>query len=279
MLNAPQATPLKRPRRRSQARRPKEGLRFRFGQSLFVLPNLFTVTGIFCGFYAIVLASGAGGAAQLKRACLAIFFAIFFDMADGRVARLTRTQSAFGVQLDSLADVISFGVAPAVLLYRWSLTPWGLGGTALAFVYVACGAIRLARFNVIAERGDEHGGRFFIGLPIPLAAGLIASSILVQQRLTGAGTPRVGRGAVLGLLLAGLMVSSVRYRTFKQTRPTPRNLAAFLGLTAGFAALASWASPPVACLTVFLTYALLGPLEGIARAGRRAWAKAGKKAA
>lgn len=270
-MDAPQqSSPKKRRTRRPGGRRGggARGLRFAFGQSLFVLPNLFTVTGIFCGFYAILLASGASGAFQLRRACLAIFFAIFFDMADGRVARLTRTQSAFGVQLDSLADVISFGVAPAVLLYRWSLAPWGLGGMATAFFYVACGAVRLARFNVIAERGDNTSGRFFVGLPIPLAAGLIASSIMVQQRLMGAGPARVGRGAVLGTVLAALMVSSVPYRTFKQTRPTARNLSAFFGLFGAFAALAILCSPPVACLTVFVGYAALGPLEAVVARAR-----------
>ena len=271
-MSAPHPSPptTRRSRRRHASRRAPGGLRFRFGQSLFVLPNLFTLTGIFCGFYAIVLASGAGGAVQLKRASLAIFFAIFFDMADGRVARLTRTQSAFGVQLDSLADVISFGVAPAVLLYRWSLSAWGLGGTALAFVYVACGAVRLARFNVIAERGDKTSGHYFVGLPIPLAAGLIAASIMVQQRLAGAGMPRAGRGALLGLALAGLMVSSVPYRTFKQTRPTARNLTAFVALLAAFAALATLTAPPFACLTVFVCYAVLGPLEMVRLRLRRA---------
>lgn len=238
---------------------------FRFGKALFVLPNLFTSTSIFCGFYAILLASGAGGAAHLKRACLAIFFAIFFDMADGRVARLTRTQSAFGVQLDSLADVISFGVAPAVLLYRWSLTTLGMGGIALAFVYVACGAIRLARFNVIAEGGDKLGGRYFTGLPIPLAAGTIASSILVQQRLFGPVAPRAWRGIVLVTLLASLMVSNVHYRTFKQTRVSRTTLTAFFALLASFVALAVRYTPPVACLTVFVCYVTLGLGEACAR--------------
>ncbi len=149
----------------------------------FVLPNLFTVTSIFCGFYALTLCSGDPSPAKLYQAALAIFFAMFFDGFDGRVARLTRTQSQFGVELDSLADVISFGVAPAMLVYKWALAPLGFIGLFVAFFYAACGALRLARFNVMSRRAV--GSRFFVGLPIPLAAGVIVSVVIAHHLTRG----------------------------------------------------------------------------------------------
>lgn len=125
---------------------------------MFVLPNLFTVTSIFCGFYAITLCSGEAEPVQLYQAALAILFAMFFDGFDGRVARLTKTQSDFGMQLDSLADVMSFGAAPALLVYKWALAPMGFWGLFISFAFMACGAMRLARFNVLALRNPHGGG-------------------------------------------------------------------------------------------------------------------------
>src|SRR5689334_6823759 len=142
-MPAPAAEPGRRRRRRRK---------FDLQRAMFVLPNLFTVSSIFCGFYAITLCLDAPEPIHLYNAALAIFFGMFFDMADGRVARLTKTQSDFGVQLDSLADVVSFGVAPAVLLWRWALSSLGITGLVIGFIYVACGALRLARFNVLAAR-------------------------------------------------------------------------------------------------------------------------------
>ncbi len=151
-------------------------------QLMFVLPNLFTVSSIFCGFYAITLCAGEVGPAQLYQAALAIFFGIFFDGFDGRVARLTKTQSQFGMELDSLADVITFGVAPAMLVYKWALQPLGFVGIFISFMFAACGALRLARFNVLAQR-SHHGGAsaFFVGLPIPLAAGVVLSMVIAHH--------------------------------------------------------------------------------------------------
>src|SRR6185436_20872397 len=122
---------------------------------LFVLPNLFTVSSIFCGFYALTLCTGETGPAQLYQAALAIFFGIFFDGFDGRVARLTKTQSQFGMELDSLADVVTFGAAPALVVYRWALQPMGILGIFIGFMFAACGALRLARFNVLALKEEE----------------------------------------------------------------------------------------------------------------------------
>jgi CDP-diacylglycerol--serine O-phosphatidyltransferase len=130
-------------------RKPRPNLR----KLMFVLPNLFTVSSIFCGVYSITVSAGETGGDGFYRAAIAIFFGNFFDAFDGRVARLTRTQSEFGVELDSLADVVTFGVAPAILVYKWALASLGTLGIVICAAYAACGAIRLARFNVLA-RGD-----------------------------------------------------------------------------------------------------------------------------
>ena len=152
--------------------RPERQINFR--KLMFVLPNLFTVTSIFCGFYALTLCAGDASPQHLYQAALAIFFAAFFDAFDGRVARLTKTQSDFGVQLDSLADVVSFGGAPALLVYKWALAPLGFAGVFVSFAFAACGALRLARFNVQAASADH---RYFTGLPIPVGAGTLAAVV------------------------------------------------------------------------------------------------------
>jgi CDP-diacylglycerol--serine O-phosphatidyltransferase len=234
-------------------------------KAMFVLPNLFTVSSIFLGFYSMTLAAGDATPEQLYRAALAIFFAIFFDMFDGRVARMTRTQSDFGVQLDSLADVISFGAAPALLVYKWALAPMGFLGLFLSFSFAACGALRLARFNVLAARGDKASHRFFTGLPIPLAAGALVSVIIAHYRHFGAPTePATHVPIAIGVaLLSFLMVSTVRYRTFKETRLTPRSFATFgfvlaAGVVIGLATRASFV------LLVYAgAYILLGLVESI----------------
>src|SRR5437868_4145147 len=136
----PERLPERRRRRRPDLRK-----------LMIVLPSLFTVSSIFCGVYSIMLSSGEASGDNFYRAAVAIFFGNFFDAFDGRVARMTRTQSEFGVELDSLADVITFGVAPAILVYKWALYELGFLGMAIAAVYAACGAIRLARFNVLAR--------------------------------------------------------------------------------------------------------------------------------
>ena len=205
---------------------------------LFVLPNLFTVTSILCGFYALTLCVGEASPKHLYLAALSILFAMFFDGCDGRVARLTRTESDFGMQLDSLADVISFGAAPGLLVYKWALEPLGFWGLFLAFAFAACGAMRLARFNVLAMRSPHGGGGgFFVGLPIPLAAGVLVSMIIAHYAATGGGMLAVsarGPVAVATVALSLLMVSTVRYRTFKNLRLSRRSaLVLFVVLASG----------------------------------------------
>jgi len=216
-------------------------------KAMFVLPNLFTVSSILLGFYAMTLCAGEPSPEQLNRAALAIFFAIFFDAFDGRVARMTKTQSEFGVELDSLADVVSFGAAPALLVFKWALAPLGFAGFFVAFAFAACGALRLARFNVLAHRGDKASHRFFVGLPIPLAAGCIVSLVIAHYRAFGSVTDPATRVpvAVVVALLAFLMVSTVRYRTFKDVHLSARSFAVFgflslAGLAVGIATRASF---------------------------------------
>jgi len=234
-------------------------------KAMFVLPNLFTVSSIFLGFYSMTLASGDATPEQLYRAALAIFFAIFFDMFDGRVARMTRTQSDFGVQLDSLADVISFGAAPALLVYKWALAPMGFMGLFLSFAFAACGALRLARFNVLAARGDKASHRFFTGLPIPLAAGALVSVVIAHYRHYGAPTdPTTHVPIAIGVaLLSFLMVSTVRYRTFKDTHLTVRSVATF-ALVAAAAVVIGLVTRASFVLLVFAgAYILMGLVESI----------------
>jgi len=216
-------------------------------KAMFVLPNLFTVSSIFLGFYALTLCAGDATPVQLYQAALSIFFAMFFDAFDGRVARMTKTQSDFGVQLDSLADVVSFGAAPALLVYKWALAPLGFVGLFVAFAFAACGALRLARFNVLAARGDKGSSRFFVGLPIPLAAGTITALVIAHYKEFGAATDAATRApvAVVVLLLSFLMVSTVRYRTFKDVHISRKSLSVFavlvvVGLAVGIATRASF---------------------------------------
>ena len=234
-------------------------------KAMFVLPNLFTVSSIFLGFYSMTLSAGDPSPAQFYRAALAIFFAIFFDMFDGRVARMTRTQSEFGEELDSLADVISFGAAPALLVYKWALAPLGFLGMFLSFAFAACGALRLARFNVLARRGDKASHRFFVGLPIPLAAGTIVSLVIAHYRAFGSTTDpttHVPIALVVGFL-AFLMVSTIRYRTFKDVHLSARSLGVFAfvvlaGVAVGIATRAS-----VVMVAYMGAYILMGLVESV----------------
>jgi len=189
---------------------------------LFILPNAFTLAGVFCGFYAILGSVTENGQESLYQAAVAIFFAGFFDMFDGRVARLTKTQSDFGVQLDSLADVVSFGVAPAIVVYKWALWPLGTLGFCGAFFFMACGAIRLARFNVMAL-GAQKPSKYFVGLPIPLAASMLIVLVIAHFKLFG-NLPVQKNLLVFALVvfLGLLMVSQVPYWTFKDMRLNPK---------------------------------------------------------
>jgi CDP-diacylglycerol---serine O-phosphatidyltransferase len=242
----PERLPERRRRRRPDLRK-----------LMIVLPSLFTVSSIFCGVYSIMLSSGETNGDNFYRAAVAIFFGNFFDAFDGRVARMTKTQSDFGVELDSLADVITFGVAPAILVYKWALYGLGFAGIAIAAIYAACGAIRLARFNVLAH--SEAGvQRFFVGLPIPLAAGMLVSLVIALQPQRPPDGFALWPIAVLVLVLAFLMVSTIRYRTFKDAGLNPRTLLIFVLVLALGVVVAYRGRPSLVLLVYFSVYILLG---------------------
>ena len=220
-----------------------------FRKTYFILPNLFTLASVFCGLYSIVLAAQLHAEAAISdeellyKASLAIVVGLLFDGADGRIARFTKTQSDLGMQLDSLADVITFGVAPAILVYRWGLFELGTWGLFVAFVFVACGALRLARFNVLSMREQAEKsvaktpGKFMIGLPIPIAANLIVALVLTNHAI---GVTEVSNHAAIAgfvVILSYLMISRIRFRSFKDVRLTKRTIATACAI-AGLAALA-----------------------------------------
>ena len=198
------------PRRHAKRarRRAWQELRERRGQGIFLLPSLLTTGNLVCGFVALVLTAEA----RYVEAALAILVAMIMDALDGRVARLMKATSQFGVEFDSLADVVSFGVAPAFLLYAFALSTLGRPAWFAAFLFVICGALRLARFNVYTGATDK---RFFTGLPIPAAAGVAASAVIL---LHGDGLTRAEAVAVAALTyaVALLMVSTFRYWSFKE---------------------------------------------------------------
>lgn len=197
---------------------------------LYVLPNAFTLGSLFCGVYSMTLSAGEASPEKLYGAALAILLGMLFDGCDGRVARLTRTQSDFGMQLDSLADLVTFGAAPALLLWKWALAPLGFPGLVVAFAFAACGALRLARFNVLEMRGAKGAGGYFVGLPIPLAAGAVVSLVIAHHKAFGAAEVPAVPAAVITGVLAYLMISTVRYRTFKDVRLTRRSAVTLLFL-------------------------------------------------
>tara|TARA_B100000427_G_C15410287_1_gene551688 strand:+ start:77 stop:877 length:801 start_codon:yes stop_codon:yes gene_type:complete len=203
------------------------------GKLLFVLPNLFTLSSVLCGFYAITTLTRAHGeASSFINASLAIVFAGFFDGMDGRVARLTRTQTDFGVQLDSLADLISFGVAPALLVHEWALSGLGWPGLIASFTFLAAGAARLARFNVMSARG-ENPSNVFVGLSIPLAAVAVISLVVACIKLDVDVQSHAQWVALYIVLLSFLQVSTVRFRSFKTLKLSPLSV---FGLTFGLVA-------------------------------------------
>ncbi|MGB8932973.1 MAG: CDP-diacylglycerol--serine O-phosphatidyltransferase [Anaeromyxobacteraceae bacterium] len=247
-------------------------MRINLRKAMFVLPNLFTVSSIFLGFYALTLCTGDATPEQLYRAAISIFFAMFFDAFDGRVARMTKTQSDFGVQLDSLADVVSFGAAPSLLVYKWALAPLGTVGLFISFSFAACGALRLARFNVLAMRGDKGSSRFFVGLPIPLAAGAIVALVIAHYRQFEAATDPSARLpiAVVVLLLSFLMVSTVKYRTFKDAHLSAKSFTAFAAVVFIGVGVAIATRPAFVLAVYMAAYVVLGLGESIFAHGRSA---------
>src|SRR5580765_397653 len=180
----------------------------RLRRGVYLLPSLFTMGNMFCGYICIVYAMRG----DYESAAPFIGFAFVLDMLDGRIARLTGTSSAFGVEFDSLADVISFGLAPAILTYAWGLNPLGRLGLAAGFLYMSAGAMRLARFNI--QSGSGLDKRYFVGMPSPAAAGVLASTVYAYP--WGLYDYRAALPVLLVVLVpAVLMVSTIRFRSFK----------------------------------------------------------------
>lgn len=185
-------------------------MRKRKGRGVYLLPNLLTSLSLFAGFYSMIATIDK----KFVSASIAIFVSCVFDALDGRVARMTGSSSRFGVEYDSLADVIAFGVAPGLLAYMWALKGYGRFGWLAAFLFVACGALRLARFNVQVETVQK---KHFLGLPIPAAAATIAAVVLFFQEF---GLPVEVKKISMPILmyaLAFLMVSAVKYSSFKES--------------------------------------------------------------
>ena len=239
------------------------------GRGIYLLPNLFTTGGLFAGFYAIIAATQG----RFDEACIAVFVAGVLDGLDGRVARLTNTQSEFGVQYDSLADLVSFGLAPALVMYHWALSTTLLDGAipgkigwVAAFLYAACAALRLARFNSQVGQVDK---RWFIGLASPAAAGLVASFVWTCDDLGYTGE-QLRYGALALTVAAGLlMVSRLRYFSFKGGGPR-HDRVPFLAIVVVLATVVAIAiDPPRVLLAIGALYALSGPVHAVFRRVRR----------
>lgn len=226
-------------------------------KGIYLLPNLFTTTALFAGFYAIV-ASMRG---DFEQAAIAIFIAMIMDGIDGRVARLTNTQSAFGAEYDSLSDVVSFGIAPSLVVYSWGLVSLGKPGWLAAFFYAAATALRLARFNSRIGMDDK---RFFQGLPSPAAAGMVAAMVWVADDYGVPGHRLWILAAIVTIITGALMVSSFRFYSFKDIDLKGRvPFVAVLAVLIGFVGISI--DPPLILLVAFLLYMLSGPILSLRR--------------
>lgn len=235
----------------------------------YIAPNALTLSSLLCGIHSINLSLTATSVSQIAFAAWLLVVAMVCDGLDGRVARMTKTESELGVQLDSLADLVSFGVAPGFLLYGWGMSSMGGWGIFFAFVFTACTALRLARFNVMAS---NHEGvmRYFLGLPSPLAAGAVVSVVLAHVSMTGKMTTGAGMSvAAMATLLGFLMVSNVRYRTFKDVNFRGPAGLGLLGLVVVTAIVGVAFKPGVAFVILMVLYILIGLVGGLVN-----WSKA-----
>lgn len=255
---------------RSPLRRRARNLRrVDLSKTLFILPNAITLAAVFCGFNAlrIIATAEKGGAPDaFYRASVLLIFAMFFDLMDGRVARLTKTQSAFGLQLDSLADVISFGVAPALLVHQWVLFRHPVVGVLASFTFISCAAIRLARFNVLSS--DEDGtpsipGKYILGLPSPPASGVLISLVVANHAMNGAlGDPRYTPAILVTTVAVSLlMVSNVRFRSFKDLRMNTPTIVLVLFAILSSAFIWSVFKPQFVLVWLLSFYVLIGIVE------------------
>ena len=224
-------------------------------KGIYILPNLFTSASLFAGFYSIVATLNG----DFGRAAWAIIVSMVCDGADGRIARMTSSTSRFGVEYDSLADLVSFGVAPGLLVYEWALRPYGKWGWSAAFLFVVCGALRLARFNVQIDTIESVK---FNGLPIPASAGVVAATILLFYKFQYASTTKHLAILLVIFLLAFLMVSNIKFLSFKELELWRRKpFTVLLGIIILLILIAN--EPQILLFSIFTLYALHGPLLGI----------------
>ncbi|MEO5765588.1 MAG: CDP-diacylglycerol--serine O-phosphatidyltransferase, partial [Casimicrobiaceae bacterium] len=219
-------------------------------RGIFLLPNLFTTAALFAGFYAIVQAMNV----NFDYAAIAVFVAMVLDSLDGRVARMTHTQSAFGAEYDSLSDMVSFGAAPALIMYEWVLRDLGKLGWIAAFVYVAGAALRLARFNTLLEVADK---RWFTGLPSPSAAAIVVGLVWVVDDLGYDPEPLRWVAWVVTIFAGLTMVSNLKYWSFKTFNLKKSVPFLMIFLVVMIVALVSW-QPPLVLFAAFVAYALSG---------------------
>lgn len=246
-----------------------ESLREQRGRGVYLLPSLLTTGNLFCGGLALLLTFEQ----RYTAAALAILVAMVMDVLDGRVARLMKATSQFGVEYDSLADVVSFCVAPAVLLYAMALRPLGRAAWLGAFLYVLCGALRLARFNVASATADR---RYFVGLPTPAAAGVIVGAVVLLRG--GPVSREVGVALAAGTyLVALLMVSTFRYWSFKEVDVARRRPLQTL-LVVVLAAMIVAAAHELFLFVLFVGYALSGPVRRLVGGRAPAPAETGARA-
>jgi len=258
----------------------------RMKKGIFFLPNLFTSASLFFGFYSIIATFNG----EYHRAALAILFSTFFDSIDGTVARLTKTTSQFGVEYDSLSDLVSFGVAPGILVYGWALSSWGRWGWAVSFLFVVCAALRLARYNVQITTLEK---KVFNGLPSPAAACMVATTILLyfnpgdEKKMVKPISRLISKPLdyfierpvefllskhitflILVLVLALLMVSTIKYRSFKEMELLRKKPFRMLFLAVVFLILIA-AEPTWMLFTIIAVYVLSGIVDWVFSYGRR----------
>ena len=244
-----------------------------FQRGIYILPNLFTTAALFAGFYAVIAAMQN----DFEVAALSIFVALIFDGLDGRIARMTNTSSAFGAEYDSLADMVSFGVAPALIAFQWALADLGKPGWIAAFVFTAGAALRLARFNTQVGIADK---RYFQGLPSPAAAAVIASVVWIFAEVEL--TPFTESLMLVLTIFTGLMmVSNFRYYSFKEFNLKHKvPFIALLGVVLAFVIVSI--DPPLVLLAFFAVYLISGPVVTLvqlnkARKNRKRQPKAEQK--
>jgi CDP-diacylglycerol--serine O-phosphatidyltransferase len=221
-------------------------------KGIYILPNLLTTGNLLAGFWAIISVFQE----RFYFAAVAILLAAVFDEFDGKVAKLSGTTSKFGMQYDSLADLVSFGVAPALLAFSWALRPYGKFGWLAAFLFVACGAIRLARYNVLASAGET---KYFKGLPIPVAAAMIAFTILLYFQLIETDLIKDIVILVMIYVLAFLMVSNIRYFSLKELNLAKRKpFSIFIFVVLSLVVIVM--EPVVVLFAAVLLYVFSGPV-------------------